>query len=97
MVQLLLGKAFKRFGLPLLVTWRGLGCERGRWNGRAELALPKEEERMEGRLKGWRRDDLHGMRRRREQEWEAGTSRGLAMCRGWTGGVLRLGSCHLDE
>ena len=48
----------------------GLKCERGRTDGRAELMLLKEEE-MDDRLKGRRRDDLHGMQR---QEWEAGRS-----------------------
>ena len=56
-----LGEAFKSFGLPLLVTRRGFGCERSRTDARAELVLLKEEERMDDRLKSRQRDDLHGM------------------------------------
>ena len=58
MAQRLLGKAFKRFAPPASCdAERGCGCERGRSNGRAELVRLKEEERMEGRLKGWRRGE----------------------------------------
>ena len=49
----------------------------------------KEEEIMEDRLKGQQRNDLYGMQRQQEQEWEAGTS-GLV-----DDGVFRSGYCLL--